>query len=190
MEFPPTWNVLLAELMDTYQAPDCAGASLLLKAQLRPSGRILDGFQLALGGTNIHDANVDMGQLIPASNFKQWKLKFQFWPRDVQIRRNMMTSSWHDIPAMICSNEATVFNEKGEETTPAVFMELLDLAADFEPEAAAIRWAVIVGEDNLPRLQLQGLPASAVTLSGRHQFKGSVPLRIERFLLIPWQVHD
>jgi hypothetical protein len=58
MEFPPSWEVLRAELMDSSTAPDNADVTVQLNAQLRNTGRILDGFQLVLGGTRILDAEV------------------------------------------------------------------------------------------------------------------------------------
>ncbi len=81
MEFPHSWEVLQAELMETFSAPDSADVSAQLLAQLRPTGRILDGFQLVLGGTRIQEAEVDLGSLIPAAAFNNYKLRFQFWPR-------------------------------------------------------------------------------------------------------------
>jgi hypothetical protein len=179
MEFPHTWEVLQAELMETFTAPDSADVTAQLLAQLRPTGRILDGFQLVLGGTRIQEAEVDLGSLVPATAFNNYKLRFQFWPRDICIRRNMLSSSWIDAPAHICSNESTVHDETGAEVHPAEFMMRLDECADYEPEGAAFRWAVTVGEDGTLRLQLQGLPAAAVILSGRHQFKGLVHSRNE-----------
>ncbi len=73
---------------------------------------------------------------------------------------------------LVCSNEATIHNATGGEVLPATFMERLESAADYEPETASIRWAIIAGKDDSLRLQLQGLPAAAVLLTGRHQFKG------------------
>jgi hypothetical protein len=34
-------------------------------AQLRPTGRILDNFRVALGGSKVLDFEADLGQLIP-----------------------------------------------------------------------------------------------------------------------------
>ncbi len=68
MEFPSTWEVLRAELMENLTAPIDAEVTAQLHAQLRNTGRILDGFQLILGGTRILNAEVDMGTLIPASH--------------------------------------------------------------------------------------------------------------------------
>jgi hypothetical protein len=48
-----------------------------------------------------------MATLIPATAFSKDKLRFQFWAYDISIRRNLLTSSWIDPPAHICSNEAT-----------------------------------------------------------------------------------
>ena len=37
---------------------------------------------------------------------------------------------------------------------------------------AAVRFAVVIGEDSRMQLQLHGLPASADTLSGKPTFRG------------------
>ncbi len=121
MEFPHSWEVLQAKLMETFSAPDTADVTAQLLVQLRPTGRILDGFQLVLGGTRIQEAEVDLGSLIPAAAFNNYKLRFQFWLRDIGIRRNMLSSSWIDAPAHICSNESTVHDETGAEVHPADF---------------------------------------------------------------------
>ncbi len=55
---------------------------------------------------------------------------------------------------------------------PATFMARLESVAYYEPEATAMQWVFIVGEDCPLKLQLQGLPAAAVLLSGKHQFRG------------------
>jgi hypothetical protein len=45
--------------------------SCQLLAQLRSTGRILDEFQMVLGGNQICDTNVDLGQLIPSMSFNR-----------------------------------------------------------------------------------------------------------------------
>ncbi len=172
MEFPPVWTILPAEQFETAAAPDTAAHTMQLLAQLRPSGRILDGFQVKLGGTRILDAEVDMAALIPAATFKSWKLNFQFWPHDVAIRRNMVSLAWVDVTTMVSANDATVVDNQGQGVSNRLFLSRLADAADHEPEAASLRWAVTIGGDLMPKLQLQGLPAAAALLSGKHQFKG------------------
>jgi hypothetical protein len=172
MEFPPSWTINPADQFEVTTAPDSCPLTLQLLAQVRPSGQILDNFQVALGGTHIVFADIDLGQLIPASTFNRWHLWFQYWPRDINIRRNMVTSGWTDIAAMVSSNDAAVFNESDVEVSAATFQASLEDTADHEPDATSLRWAVIIGSDKLLKLQLQGLPAAASMLSGKHHFKG------------------
>jgi hypothetical protein len=172
MEFPPSWTINPAKQFEVTTAPDSGPLTLQLLAQVRPTGRILDNFQVALGGTQIVCADVDLGQLILASTFNRWRLRFQYWPRDINIRRNMVTSGWTDVAAMVSSNDAAVFNESDVELSTAAFRAGLEDTADHEPDAASLRWAVVIGSNKLLKLQLQGLPAAASLLSGKHHFKG------------------
>jgi hypothetical protein len=70
MEFPPVWTILPSEQFETTAAPNTAAHTMQLLAQLRSSGRILDSFQVKLGGTCILNAEVDMAALIPTATFK------------------------------------------------------------------------------------------------------------------------
>ncbi len=79
--------------MGNLVAPDTVEVTVQTHAQLCNTGRILDGFQLVLGGTRILDAEVNLGTLVPSTHFNKWKLMFQFWLRDITSRRNMLTSS-------------------------------------------------------------------------------------------------
>jgi hypothetical protein len=51
-------------------------------------------------------------------------------------------------------------------------MAMLDDAPEDGPESGSVRWAIIIGEDGSPKLQLQGLPCDAVSLSGKPATKG------------------
>jgi hypothetical protein len=64
-----------------------------LTAQLRPSGRVLGNFRIPLDGVSVMNKELDLGQRIPDSTFKGHKLAFQYGPRDILIRRNIMTSA-------------------------------------------------------------------------------------------------
>jgi hypothetical protein len=118
------------------------------------------------------EKQLDLGQLIPVPTFKGYRLQFQYWPRDIQIRRNMLTSAWIDVPPLVCSNEAQVADERGREVAADQFIELLESLPEDGPESISLRWAVIIGEDGEPRLQLQSLPSDAVSLSGHPATKG------------------
>jgi hypothetical protein len=97
-----------------------------LLAQLRPSGRILDHFRIALDGSAAIRQELDLGQLIPSSVFKGHKLAFQYWSQDIRIRRNMLTSAWMDILALVCANEAQVLYPLGAGVPAGSFMRMLD----------------------------------------------------------------
>jgi methionine synthase II (cobalamin-independent) len=85
-------------------------------------GRILDRFGFSLDRP-ILTKGLDLGQLIPASMFKNIRLIIQHWPGDIQIRRNMVNSAWLDIPSLICDNQAQVFNSTGNKASAAEFTE-------------------------------------------------------------------
>jgi hypothetical protein len=54
-----------------------------LLAQLRPSGCVLDNFRFAMNGPLILDAELDLDQLLPPDPLKGFKLRYQYWPRDM-----------------------------------------------------------------------------------------------------------
>ena len=56
-----------------------------------------------------------------------WNLKFQFWARDVTIRRSMTSSIWVNISKMINSKEAMVTDDTGD---PVAQEAVLDSATE------------------------------------------------------------
>ena len=80
----------------------------------------------------------------------------------------MTSSIWVNISKMINSKEAMVTDDTGDPVAQEAFLTVLQ-SNNME---AAIRWAVVIGEDSLPRLHLQSLPASAETLSGKPTLRG------------------
>ena len=175
MDFPPDWSVASLEDFDlavaSLVASDNAVAVELL-AQLRPSGRILDNFRFAVNGNQILDSELDLGQLLPADALRGYKLRYQYWPRDINIRRNMTTSSWADVTDLVAANNASVLDPEGAGIPYGEFRQLLDEIPDEGPETCSIRWAIVVGEDSFLKLQLQSLPGDASSLNGRPLTKG------------------
>jgi hypothetical protein len=175
MEFLPDWNVEPYEDFDlavaTLANSDDAVAIELL-AQLRPTGRILDNFRFAVNSQEMLDVELDFHQLLPTDSIKGYKLRYQYWPRDINIRRNLTTSTWTDVLDLVASNNITILDQEGSGIPASEMRQILDELPDEGPEAAAIRWAVVVGEDGLLKLQLQSLPSDAATLNGRPLTKG------------------
>ena len=175
MDFPPDWRVEPLDDFDVAVAWIASSNSSLaveLLAQLRPTGRILDNFRLAINGTKILDSELDMGQLLPVDSLQGYKLRYQYWPRDICIRRNLTSSVWLDVPDLVASNNASIEDPQGAGIPYSEFKKILDEIPDDGPESCAIRWAVVVGEDSLLKLQLQALPGDAASLNGRPLTKG------------------
>jgi hypothetical protein len=74
MDFPPAWTVLT---IDDYESAT---------PRIRPPGRILDNFRVALGGSKILAYEADLGQLIPIPFFKSWRVKGQCCRRGQQTK--------------------------------------------------------------------------------------------------------
>ena len=169
MEFP-TQELLFSSMEEfgtaTPQEPHDFGIKLL--AQMRGSGRILDHHRIVLGGDRMQTVLVPMTKMFPTPSLSNWRFKFQFWPRDASIRRNMCTSIWVDISSILGSREGIVV-DAADNTVPqeAVLGELEAAGA-----VAAVRWAVVIGEDARMRLHLQTLPATADSLTGKPAFRG------------------
>ena len=152
---------------DFLHVPAASGSpqSVELLAQVRPSGRILDASRVVIGGDEVIDVDVNLFNAVPSPRLAGWKLRFQTWPRDIVIRRNQATSAWIDLEALIAGRDAEVFDREGA-GIPA--NEVLGLLGELEsPNAAALRWAVVLGDDSELHLQLQALPASAPVLDGK-----------------------
>jgi hypothetical protein len=105
MDFPHDWAVLAAEEFETAVPRVNGDVTMEVLAQLRPSGRILDNFRVALAGSKALDFDADLFSLIPAAIFKGWRVKGQCWARDVAIRANVFSSGWIDLAATIAMRE-------------------------------------------------------------------------------------
>ena len=169
MEFP-TKELLFGswEDFETAAPQDPGDIGMELLAQIRNNGRILDHSRIVLGGDKIQTVLIPMTRMYPLPSLNNWKFKFQFWPRDATIRRNMCSSIWVDATKIITTKEAVVVDAGGN-TVP--LESAVGVLKDAEV-AASVRWAVVIGEDGRMRLQLQSLPASADALSGKPAFRG------------------
>lgn len=168
MNFPPEIEIFGLEDFATAGSRAGGGHSVELLAQARPNGRCLDHFRVTLGGSRILDVTVPMAQLINSPVAARWTMKFQTWPRDVEIRRNMTTEKWTDISTFLRANDAMVQDEDGEELpTVDVINEMARLK-----KGAAFRFGVFIAEDYSLQLGLQGMPASADHLMAKPAFRG------------------
>jgi hypothetical protein len=168
MEYPPAWEVFHMEDFTT-ACPRVSGElGMELLMQIRPNGRMLDHYRVSLGGSRILDINFPVASIMQLPGAATWRVRHQTWPKDIEIRRNMTTSTWLDISSIIASNDALVMDESNEPIASEKIAEVMKNAG----AAASVRYAVIVGEDHTMKLQLQGLPATATTLMAKPVLRG------------------
>lgn len=154
----------------TDEAPASAGHTAEVFATIRPNGRILDSVRYVLGGTEIIEGAFKLGQLFTDLELANWTLHLQRWPRDVDLRKGLLSGPWMDVPGLVSSRDATIHNHMG---APIAATDFLRRLADVEedPLCASVRWAVILDDVSRLALQLQGLPAAASVLNGRPTMK-------------------
>jgi hypothetical protein len=174
MEFPPTgWEVFEAKDFTT-AAPRMAGEAVMeLMAQARPNGRCMDHWRIGLGGTKILEADFRLKEICRSSAVSAYKLRFQAWPRDVQLRRNMTTSAWIDGQALIARREFSVFKSGSDEALPddEILAEMAK-EEDVSKKAFSVRFGVAAGADRRLYLELQGLPGGEAILQSKPAFIG------------------
>jgi hypothetical protein len=170
MDFPADWVI---DYMEDYTTagPNYQGeATVELLAQLRNTGRILDGFRFTLDGSTPLEAVIDVFSIIPADFYKGWKLSQQFWARDVVIRRNMATSAWCSVTNSVASRDCDITDESGAGVSAShLLRSIADLPGD-GPTNVSTRWVVVIGEDGFLKLQWQALPLPASILNGKAIF--------------------
>jgi hypothetical protein len=181
MEFPTNWVVFSLPDYDSATPTVAGDFTVELFAQLRNTGRILDGFRFALDGAKALEAYVDLDKILPAPELKGLQAYFQCWPRDLKIRRNMLSSPWVSVTDGISGNDVDVLDESGACVAAGTILRILERLPGTGPTNASTRWAVTVGADGFLKLQLQGLPLVASSLNNRSTFKGYVR-RYHKFL--------
>lgn len=160
------WNIFEADDFELAEARDPGNLGAELLAQVRPNGRIQDHYRVVLGGRQPLTMTTNFSNIFREAKYGDYKLRMQFWPRDLAIRRNATTTAWKGVYEMLAERNAIV-TDKDDTTVPA---EEVLRAMDAEKtlaEAASVRWGVVIGDDKRLRLDLVTLPASETTINGR-----------------------
>ena len=176
MEFPPdNYFVFPAEHFENAVHRINGDFTVEILAQAQPNGRVMDHWRVVLGGAKALEAEIYLAAIIPAAAaLPKWRLTYQQWPRDVIIRRNMTTSGWLDLLALLTANEVAVMSETGENVVNATVIEALGNLPDKTVNLASCRWAVCVGEAGKLELQLQSLPCPANLLAGKPIYRRNI----------------
>jgi hypothetical protein len=175
MEFPAEeWPHFEAADFELAVPRGSGKAVMELMMQLRPNGRAMDHFRVALGGSCLFDAVIGFGTLLTTTDLQKLQLTYDFWAADVKIRRNMSTSEWYDIYDKVLKNKMKIQHTSGKTVDTEELTAILDLLDRSETflKTASMRYAVVAGPDNKMWLELQGLPGSAKMLNSKPAFTG------------------
>jgi hypothetical protein len=173
MEFPPLeYDVFDASEFETARPRGPGDAVMEVMLQMRPNGRCLDHFRVALTGTHL-DTQVKATNVFRAPILAKHRLTFQAWPRDLRIRRNMTSTEWTDVYTAISANEVLVsMEETGENVLTEEIMAAFEGIKEAHNKCASTTFAVVAGPDNKMWLEHQTLPANAEALKAKPTFIG------------------
>jgi hypothetical protein len=105
MDFPSQdWEFNDLDDFDTAPPTISGDYTFELYSQLRATGRILDNFRAVLDGSKMLYINASLTDMIPFDQFKGWSYRTQKQPRDLALRRNMLSTAWMDMLASLLFN--------------------------------------------------------------------------------------
>ena len=93
-------------------------------------------------------------------------IRMQRWPRDLDLRKGLLSGNWKDISTIVSCLDASVYNNGGAGIPAEEFLRILEDPENGK-EAAAVRWAVRFSASKKLVIQLLGLPAAAEVLKGK-----------------------
>ena len=116
----------------------------------------MDHFRLAVGGTQLLENSFVTSELCANQAIPDMTIKWDVWPRDVKIRRNMSTSEWFDLTELIRSNDARVVENRdqapGGSAEPVWLTTSAAAGLPGQPSGAQQVWSFcLVGSGDRPR---------------------------------------
>jgi hypothetical protein len=99
-----------------------------------------------------------------------WTVNFTVRPRNITLRKGMLSSQWTDISEMVAARNMDIMGNTGASISAADFLRSYG-DPEIEQTPAAVRWVPMLAEYGQLTLQLQGLPAAASTLNSKPAFK-------------------
>ena len=78
---------------------------------MRNNGRILDEVRCVLGGNDTVEAEFSLGELYEDDVVKEWSVKMQNWPRDMNLRRGLLSGMWVDMRDLVTTRDACILDK-------------------------------------------------------------------------------
>jgi hypothetical protein len=83
----------------------------------------------------------------------------------------MVSLAWVSITDSVASRDCNITDDTGAGIPSGEFTRSLALLPENGPTNASTHWAIVIGADNLLKLQWQALPLLASILNGKETFK-------------------
>jgi hypothetical protein len=112
-------------------------------------------FNTYLGGSELMECQFRADKLL-GPDFSDYSLHLDTWPRDVSIRANMSCSDWYDLGDLVGSSSmgVTLLPSSEPDLEDSFLVKLC--GSPGKKTGAAIRWAVVIGDDDSLVVTLQG----------------------------------
>ncbi len=91
------------------EAPTSSAHTAELFAQVRNNGDT----RIVLGGNEVFDATFKLGLLVDDDDISNWSIRIQQWPRDLRLRKGLLSSLWTDLSAVASARDAEVTDAEG-----------------------------------------------------------------------------
>ncbi len=64
-----------------------------------------------LGGNDTVEAELYLGELYEDDVVKEWSVKMQNWPRDMNLRRGLLSGMWVDMRDLVTTRDACILDK-------------------------------------------------------------------------------
>ena len=152
------------------EPPNNARLTSELFATVRADGRIIDHTRHVVGGSGSLEASFPLGKIFTDPELAEWTVNVQRFPRDLDIRRGLLSGNWVNIVDVAAARNAAIYDGAGAEIPAAEFLRRVKNSEE-GPQVGAMRWAITLSDSARLELQLQGLPATAAMLMGKPSLK-------------------
>jgi hypothetical protein len=84
-----------------------------LFARVCNNGRMIDEFKCMLGGSEVIEADFSLGLLFEDPVVSEFSAKIQRWPRDIDLRKGLLSGRWEDFKWMVSCCDACILDKEG-----------------------------------------------------------------------------
>jgi len=95
--FPPDWLILSKQAFDSTEAGDKDELTGQILLNVNSQGVLHGNFRFVLGGSSTLGVNLKLKNVIQSEAAKDFYIKLEIDPKDIQFRVNSLTTDWFDL---------------------------------------------------------------------------------------------